>query len=65
MSSNVDTIYLSAEWTAEVYEEVLRCYRMLGLKILENAEYIEDGSKIIRKYENVYRDRIKRIIEAG
>ena len=51
MSSNVDTIYLSAEWTAEVYEEVLTCYRMLGLKILENAEYIEDGSKIIRKYE--------------
>ena len=65
MSSNIDKIYLAAEWTADVYEEVLRCYRMLGLKILENSEYIEDGSKTIKKYEEIYRNRVKRLIEAG
>ena len=65
LGSNVDKIYLSTEWTAEVYEEVIRCYRMLGLKILENSEYIEDRSEIIKKYEETYKNRLKRAIEAG
>ena len=35
IASNVDKIYMQPEWTAEVYEEVIRCYRILGLKVLE------------------------------
>ena len=65
LGSNIDKIYLAAEWTAEVYEEVIRCYRMLGLKILENSEYIEDRSEIIKQYEETYKNRLKRAIEAG
>ena len=35
IASNVDKIYMQPEWTADVYEEVIRCYRILGLKVLE------------------------------
>ena len=45
IASNVDIIYMQFEWTAEVYEEVIRCYRILGLKVLEKSD-------IIKKYKN-------------
>ena len=41
VASNVDKIYMQPEWTAEVYEEVINCYRILGLKVLEKAEIIK------------------------
>ena len=41
MGSNLDNIYSQPEWTVEVYEEVIRCYRVLGLKVLEKSENIK------------------------
>ena len=65
LASNVDKIYLQPEWTAEVYEEVIRCYRMLGLKILEHSDKIKMGSPIINQYLEKYKARLKRMIKAG
>ena len=41
LASNVDKIYMQPEWTAEVYEEVICCYRILGLKVLEKLDLIK------------------------
>ena len=38
VASNVDKIYMQPEWSAEVYEEIIRCYRILGLKVLEKSD---------------------------
>ena len=64
IGSNVDKIYLQKQWTAEVYNEVIRCYRMSGLKILEKSKYIKKGSKIIEKYVSRYKSIFKRMIKA-
>ena len=41
IASNVDKIYMQPEWTAEVYEEVIYCYRILGLKVLKKSDLIK------------------------
>ena len=65
IASNVDKIYMQPEWTAEVYEEVIRCYRILGLKVLEKSDLIKNNIDIINQYLNKYKVRIKRMINAG
>ena len=35
-------MHYNPEWTAEVYEEVIRCYRILGLKVLEKSNFIKN-----------------------
>ena len=64
MASNFDMIYLTGEWTFEVYNEVLRCYRFLGIKILENSKIIKKNAKIIKKYEDKYKERVRRLVNA-
>jgi len=65
IASNVDKIYMQPEWTAEVYEEVIRCYRILGLKVLEKSDLIKNNINMINKYLNKYKARLKRMINAG
>ena len=65
IASNVDKIYMQPEWTAEVYEEVIRCYRILGLKILEKSNLIKKNINMINQYINKYKSRLKRMINAG
>ena len=65
IASNVDKIYMQPEWTAEVYEEVIRCYRMLGLKVLEKSNLIKNNINMINQYINKYKSRLKRMINAG
>ena len=65
IASNVDKIYMQPEWTAEVYEEVIRCYRILGLKVLEKSNLIKKNINMINKYVNKYKSRLKRMINAG
>ncbi len=64
IASNVDKIYMQAEWTAEVYEEVIRCYRVLGLKVLEKSDIIKENMEMINKYVSKYKARLKRMINA-
>ena len=65
IASNVDKIYIQPEWTAEVYEEVIRCYRILGLKVLEKSNLIKKNINMINQYINKYKSRLKRMINAG
>ena len=65
VASNVDKIYMQPEWTAEVYEEVIRCYRILGLKVLEKSDLIKNNIDMINQYLNKYKARLKRMINAG
>ncbi len=65
IASNVDKIYMQPEWTAEVYEEVIRCYRILGLKVLEKSNLIKNHINMINQYINKYKSRLKRMINAG
>ena len=65
IASNVDKIYMQPEWTAEVYEEVIRCYRILGLKVLEKSNLIKKNINMINQYINKYKSRLKRMINAG
>ena len=65
IASNVDKIYMQPEWTAEVYEEVIRCYRILGLKVLEKSNLIKNNINMINQYVNKYKSRLKRMIKAG
>ena len=65
IASNVDKIYMQPEWTSEVYEEVIRCYRILGLKVLEKSNLINKNIKMINQYLNKYKSRLKRMINAG
>tara|TARA_B100001758_G_C17974797_1_gene385148 strand:+ start:138 stop:581 length:444 start_codon:yes stop_codon:yes gene_type:complete len=62
---NLEKIYLQPEWTSEVYEEVIRCYRMLGLKVLEKSDNIKNNSEMIKQYIKKYKARFKRFINAG
>ena len=65
IASNVDKIYMQPEWTAEVYEEVIRCYRILGIKVLEKSDLIKNNIDMINQYLNKYKVRLKRMINAG
>ena len=65
LASNVDKIYMQPEWTAEVYEDVIRCYRILGLKVLEKSDLIKNNMDMINQYLNKYKVRFKRMINAG
>ena len=65
IASNVDKIYIQPEWTAEVYEDVIRCYRILGLKVLEKSDLIKNNINMINKYLNKYKARLIRMINAG
>ena len=65
IASNVDKIYMQPEWTAEVYEEVIRCYRVLGLKVFEKSNLIKNNINMINQYINKYKSRLKRMINAG
>ena len=65
LASNVDKIYMQPEWTAEVYEDVIRCYRILGLKVLEKSDLIKNNIDMINQYLNKYKARLKRMINAG
>ena len=55
IASNVDKIYMQPEWTSEVYEEVIRCYRILGLKVLEKSSLIKKNINMINQYINKYK----------
>ena len=65
IASKVDKIYMQPEWTAEVYEEVIRCYRILGLKVLERSNIIKKNINMINQYINKYKSRLKRMINAN
>ena len=56
---------MQPEWTAEVYEEVIYCYRILGLKVLEKSDLIKNNVDMINQYLNKYKVRLKRMINAG
>ena len=65
LASKVDKIFMQPEWTAELYEEVIRCYRILGLKVLEKSDLIKNNVDMINQYLNKYKVRLKRMINAG
>ena len=65
IASNVDKIYMQPVWTVEVYEEVIRCYRVLGLKVLKKSDIIKSNIGLINGYLNKYKARLKRMINAG
>ena len=65
IASNVDKINMQPDWTAEVYKEVIRCYRILGLKVLEKSVIIKMNINMINQYLNKYKARFKRMIKAG
>lgn len=68
LSSNTDKIINLANtqtFDETTYEEVINCYRMLGVLIIKNTEIIKNNSKKIDKFVVQKSKLLKRMLSAG
>ena len=68
LGGNVDKIIVahnSENFTAEVYEEVVGCYRALGEQLMEGAETIINNQSKWNELKNTSIETIKRMLRAG
>ena len=68
LGGNVDKIIVahnSENFTAEVYEEVVACYRALAKQLMEGAETIIDNQSKWNELKNTSIETIKRMLRAG
>ena len=68
LGGNLDKViaaYNSETFDNELYEEVVGCYRLLSLQVLENAQLIVKNQKDWEELKNNSAKTIKRILRAG
>ena len=68
MGGNMDKIinaYNSETFDNEVYEEVVGCYRQLGMQILENIDIIMLNADKYKELMNTSVQTLKRMLRAG
>ena len=68
LGGNVDKIinaHNSENFTADVYEEVVGCYRALAKQILEGAETIINNQSNWNELKNTSIEMLKRMLRAG
>ena len=68
LGGNLDKViaaYNSETFDNELYEEVVGCYRLLSLQLLENAQIIIKNQKNWNELKNNSTETIKRFLRAG
>ena len=68
LGGNVDKIinaHNSENFTADVYEEVVGCYRALSKQLIEGAEIIINNQSKWQKLKNTSIETLKRMLRAG
>ena len=68
LGGNLDKViaaYNSETFDNELYEEVVGCYRLLSLQVLEKAQLIVKNQKDWEELKNNSAKTIKRILRAG
>ena len=68
LGGNVDKIinaHNSDNFTADVYEEVVGCYRALSKQLIEGAEIIINNQSKWQKLKNTSIETLKRMLRAG
>ncbi len=68
LGANVDKIinaHNSENFTADVYEEVVGCYRALAKQLIEGAETIINNQSKWNELKNTSIETIKRMLRAG
>ena len=68
LGGNLDKViaaYNSETFDNELYEEVVGCYRLLSLQLMENAQLIVKNQKNWEELKNSSAKTIKRILRAG
>ena len=68
LGGNVDKIinaHNSENFTADVYEEVVACYRALAKQLLEGAETIINNQSKWNELKNTSIETLKRMLRAG
>ena len=68
MGGNMDKIinaYNSETFDNEVYEEVVGCYRQLGMQILEKIDIIKLNAEEYKELMNTSVQTLKRMLRAG
>ena len=68
LGGNLDKViaaYNSETFDNELYEEVVGCYRLLSLQLLENAQIIIKNQKNWSELKNNSTETIKRFLRAG
>lgn len=53
---------LNLQGSDEAYNEIIRCYRMTGYKLIEKSENIRKNSNKIYKYVSNYTNKFKKMI---
>ena len=68
LGANVDKIinaHNSENFTADVYEEVVACYRALSKQLMEGAETIINNQSKWNELKNTSIETLKRMLRAG
>jgi len=68
LGGNVDKViiaYNNDAFDYDLYEEIIGCYRMLSVVVLENAETILKGSDNLQPIINNQLNNLKRMLSAG
>lgn len=68
LGGNVDKViiaYNNDAFDYDLYEEIIGCYRMLSVVVLENAETILKGSNNLQPIINNQLNNLKRMLSAG
>ena len=53
---------LNLQGSDEAYNEIIRCYRMTGYKLIEKSENIRKNSNMIYIYVSNYTNKFKKMI---
>ena len=53
---------LNLQGSDEAYNEIIRCYRMTGYKLIEKSENIRKNSNMINRYVSNYTNKFKKMI---
>ena len=68
LASNTDKIINAANtqtFDETIFEEVIKCYRMLGILVMKNANIIKINSKKINNIINQRNKLLRRMLSAG
>ena len=68
LGGNLDKViaaYNSETFDNELYEEIVSCYRLLSLQLLENAQIIIKNQEDWKELKNNSTETIKRFLRAG
>ncbi len=68
LGANLDKIinaHNSENFTADVYEEVVACYRALAKQLMEGAETIINNQSNWNKFKKTSIETLKRVLRAG